>query len=521
MIPIRFVFVRSRLIIGAVARPAGSLNPFRSDPEAYAPGFMLTRAPRAFSYGAPFIVLLALLPLLLCFSSASAQVMTGGNFQITSSVQAGGGGASTGSGNRVIEGTTGQTAAGGPSSSSGFTHDAGFWQTTSASVATASPTPTGTPPPNTIQFSAANYAVLEAMTATTVSVTRTGDTSGTAAVDYTTIDGSATQRADFEYAAGHLSFAPGETAKNIQILINADDYAEGNQSFSVTLSNPAGATLGAQGKTIVTILDNVQFTSNPIDDPQSYVWMQYHDFLNREPDASGLAFWTNQIAACGSDSACIDAARVNVSAAFFFSIEFQQTGYLVYRLYKAAYGNLPHAPVPVVINDFLPDTQEISRSLVVNQPGWQQVLENNMQAFTSSFVQRSRFTLTYAASLTPAQFVDALFANAGVTPSIAERQAAIDEFAGAATSGDSAARGRALRRVADNGTLVQQEFNRAFVLMQYFVYLRRNPSDAQDTDYAGYDFWVQKLNQFNGNYISAEMVRAFITSGEYRQRFGP
>src|SRR5262249_39582290 len=194
----------------------------------------------------------------------------------------------------------------------------------------------------------------------------------------------------------------------------------------------------------------------------------------------------------------IDADRVNIAAAFLLSIAFQQTGCLVHRMYKAAYGNLPHAPVPVRVNEFLPDTQEISRGVVVNQPGWQQVLENNMQAFTSGFVQRSRFTLAYPASLTPGQLVDSLFANTDVTPSAAERQAAIDEFGGAATSADMAARGRAVRRIADNPALVQQEFNRAFVLMQYLVYLRRNPNDAADTDYAGYDFWVQKLNQFNG-----------------------
>ena len=78
-----------------------------------------------------------------------------------------------------------------------------------------------------------------------------------------------------------------------------------------------------------------------------------------------------------------------------------------------------------------------------------------------------------------------------------------------------------LRRVAENSTLNTQEFNRAFVLMQYFGYLRRDPNGGQDTDYTGYDFWLTKLNQFNGNYINAEMVKAFITSIEYRQRFGP
>jgi hypothetical protein len=66
-----------------------------------------------------------------------------------------------------------------------------------------------------------------------------------------------------------------------------------------------------------------------------------------------------------------------------------------------------------------------------------------------------------------------------------------------------------------------QEFNRAFVLMQYFGYLRRDPNGGQDADYTGFDFWLTKLNQFNGNFVNAEMVKAFITSTEYRQRFGP
>jgi hypothetical protein len=78
-----------------------------------------------------------------------------------------------------------------------------------------------------------------------------------------------------------------------------------------------------------------------------------------------------------------------------------------------------------------------------------------------------------------------------------------------------------LRRVAEHSSLIQQEFNRAFVLMQYFGYMRRNPNDAPDNNFDGYSFWLNKLNQFNGNFIDAEMVKAFIISGEYRQRFGP
>jgi hypothetical protein len=117
--------------------------------------------------------------------------------------------------------------------------------------------------------------------------------------------------------------------------------------------------------------------------------------------------------------------------------------------------------------------------------------------------------------------VNQLFTNAGVTPSTTDRNAAIAEFGSATNTSDAAARGRALRRVAENATLNSAEFNRAFVLMQFFGYLRRNPNDPQDTDYTGYDFWLTKLNAFNGNFVAAEMVKAFINSTEYRQRFGP
>jgi hypothetical protein len=119
--------------------------------------------------------------------------------------------------------------------------------------------------------------------------------------------------------------------------------------------------------------------------------------------------------------------------------------------------------------------------------------------------------------------VDELYLNAGVTPSASERTAAINEFGGAPNTVDTMARTRALRRVADNSTLKQQELNKAFVLMEYFGYLRRNPFDPPEAtlNYDGYNFWLNKLNEFNGNFVNAEMVKAFIVSGEYRHRFGP
>jgi len=56
--------------------------------------------------------------------------------------------------------------------------------------------------------------------------------------------------------------------------------------------------------------------------------------------------------------------------------------------------------------------------------------------------------------------------------------------------------------------------------MQYFGYLRRNPNDPPDGNFNGFNFWVSKLNQFNGDFLQAEMVKAFLSSLEYRSRFG-
>src|SRR5205814_610808 len=139
--------------------------------------------------------------------------------------------------------------------------------------------------------------------------------------------------------------------------------------------------------------------------------------------------------------------RTDTSAAFFLSIEFQQTGYLVYRIYKSSYGDLPGMPVPIRLSEFLPDKQQIGQGVIVNQTGWEQVLENNKRAFTAEFVQRSRFTSAFPTSMTPAEFVDKLFANAGLPPSATDRAAAINEFGSATNSTDVAARSRALRLV--------------------------------------------------------------------------
>ena len=125
--------------------------------------------------------------------------------------------------------------------------------------------------------------------------------------------------------------------------------------------------------------------------------------------------------------------------------------------------------------------------------------------------------------MTSAAFVNALNQNAGNVLSPAEFSAAINAFGPPPAGGNSnnvSARAQVLRQVAEDQDLFKAEANRAFVLTEYFGYLRRNPNDAPDNEYGGFDFWLNKLNENNGDYVKAEMVKAFIASPEFRQRFG-
>src|SRR5207244_4763535 len=113
-------------------------------------------------------------------------------------------------------------------------------------------------------------------------------------------------------------------------------------------------------------------------------------------------------------------------------------------------GGADQGAVSVVsYTEFLTDTQQIGKGVVVGQTGWEQVLENNKQNFAAQFVQRTRFTTVFSAAMTPAQFVDRLFMNAGVTPSSTDRNATIAEFGSATNTSDLAARARALRDVSE------------------------------------------------------------------------
>ena len=364
---------------------------------------------------------------------------------------------------------------------------------------------------STIRLDASSYAAQEGAGGVQVTVTRSGDTASAVTVDYATSSGTASERTDFTPALGMLRFAPGETTKTFTILINDNLTPETAETIDLMLFNrTGGAALSAPDAAVVTISDDdsAPSSANPVDNSRFFVRQHYYDFLVREPDQAGLDFWTNQIESCGADAQCREVKRINVSAAFFLSIEFQETGYFVRRLYL-----FYQARFWPIWREFMRDVQEVGRGVVVGAPGWQERLEANKRAFIEDWYVRHRAVLESQISdprftLTDERYVDGLFWKIQITPSADERRALIEGLvAGTET------RASVLRKVADHPEFVRREFNRAFVMTQYFGYLRREP-DGQ-----GFGFWVNKLDQFNGNFIQAEMVKAFITSSEYRERF--
>lgn len=397
---------------------------------------------------------------------------------------------------------------------------------------TPTPTPTPTPITSTVQFSATQFQVTEDCTEMVVSVTRTGATDAVQTVGYVTNEDTANQEGDFTYAEGVLVFAPGETEKSITVLITEDAYAEGTETFTLTLRNPTGGTsLGTPGTASLSIADDetTNGTINPIDDNATFVAQHYHDFLNRQADAQGLPFWTGQLQACGLDQACLEDRRQNVSVAFFLSVEFQSTGFLVFRVYKASFTGDASRPRGLPrYTEFLRDTQEVGRNVVVGQGSWEQQLAANMLAFARTWVQRPDFVSSFPTTMTAADYVDGLFANSQVLPLPNERNAAITEFG----VGDVTGRAQALLSVINSGSVYNRQYNPAIVLMQYIGYLRRNPNDTPDTNYDGYDFWLNKLDGHSlpgedmrngsvalGRIRRAEMIKAFLRSSEFRERF--
>jgi len=258
--------------------------------------------------------------------------------------------------------------------------------------------------------------------------------------------------------------------------------------------------------------------SNPIDNSRIYIRQQYYDFLSRQPDQSGWDFWTGTIDSCNGDGDCIHVHRVNGSKAFFESIEFQGTGYYVYRLNKISFsqftgGNGFTGPNPRM-EDFFTDQRRVGNGVIVLQPGWEQQLEQNKLDFAQEWVNRPRFLNDYPLGLSNDAFVDQLYATAQISDP-ATRDAMVSGLNNATET-----RATVVKKIAESSAVANspQFYNRAYVLMQYFGYLRRNPDDAPDGDLDhGFNFWLDQLN--NGPKTTFDMVDAFISSIEYRARF--
>jgi predicted extracellular nuclease len=268
-------------------------------------------------------------------------------------------------------------------------------------------------------------------------------------------------------------------------------FSPAERSFSQVGNNTEAAFTGSALPNAVS----------PLDTPEYFVRQQYLDFLGREPDESGFNFWSDQLLDCGSDLGCVEQKRINVSAAYFLSIEFQATGGLVDSLYRASYGRAPRYA------EFLPDAASVANGVIVGRPDWSAKLAANKQAFIDAWVQRADFRSAYD-GLSDGQYVETLLGHTGVKFSDSERAA----FVNSLTSG-STTRTELLKTIAEDSRFVNAKRNEMFVMMEYFGYLRREP------DALGFQFWLDKLNGFGGNFERAEMVKAFLLSSEYRERF--
>ncbi|HEY9403357.1 MAG TPA: carboxypeptidase regulatory-like domain-containing protein [Pyrinomonadaceae bacterium] len=387
---------------------------------------------------------------------------------------------------------------------------------------TATPTPAPTPSSNAIQFAEATYTVTEGAERTTepaslvVTVTRSGDTTAAASVEYRTVDlpdavrcdaatGTAYHRCDYSTTRGTLRFSAGESSKTISLFITDDSHVEGNETFQLVLENPVGVPLGGQSMASVTIIDNdtAAAASNPIDAPGFFTRQHYVDFLARAPELTGFNAWLGVLNNCGAgsgdrgrDPAC---DRIITSTSFFWSIEFMRfKGYYVYRFYETAFGRRP------TYQEFVGDLQRVTGETAEDTIARQ-------AAYAVEFTERAEFRTRYDA-LSNTDYVNELFQTAeiGDRPAITRRDGT--QLTRAELSDGSRTRHAVLREVVESREVARAHFTRAFVATQYFGYLRRDPEEP------GYTNWVMLLEANPQNF--RQMVDGFINSTEYRLRFG-
>ena len=389
-----------------------------------------------------------------------------------------------------------------------------------------------------IQFSAATYNFSEGDNRATIIVTRTGDASGTASVEYRTIDdpaevpcdptsrqpdgtlypqGVAYARCDYATSIDTLTFAAHEQQKSFSIPLIDDAHVEGSETVRLSLSNPQGAALGATSTTTLTITDNdVAGQPNPIFSTPLFVRMHYLDFLSREPEAGEP--WSAILNGCpdpfntdpNSGSASCD--RILVSSSFFGSPEFRLKGFYVFTFYRVAFSER-FAEYSEIVADMRAVTGQTPADTVARRA-----------QFPISFTGRAEFRNRYDA-LSNEAFVNALLDRYGVQaittpdPAVAEAEDVTRpkivltraELVNRLTSG-TLTRAQVLRAIVESDEVGAAEFNRAFVAMQYYGYLRRTPEQP------GYDEWLDTIGRRGES--PRVMVNGFMNSPEYRLRFG-
>jgi|GEM_PF-1374123 len=356
----------------------------------------------------------------------------------------------------------------------------------------------------TIQFSLSSYSAGEASGSALVSVTRSGNTSDSATVRFATTDtaglqsctianGQASERCDYVTSVGTLTFAAGETSKTITIPLIDDVLLEGNESFTVSLSNLTGALFGSPTTATVTITDNdfIAPTTNPIDGVEFFIRQQYLDILNRQPDSIGLQNWINTLAPCPNggfgEPPTSNCDRLHVAAGFFQSDEFLNRGYWAFRFYMVSYNQRP------TYQQFIPDMAQ------VGGPKSPAEEEASKLAFADAFVQRPEFLARYG-GLSGQPLANALLQTAGLPG---------NTF----TVTGNMSNGQILRGIAETSAVANKFLTDGTVSIQYFGFLRRDP------DTIGYQNNVNTLNA-NPNNLR-HMIFIFIYSTEYRSRFGP
>jgi hypothetical protein len=260
-------------------------------------------------------------------------------------------------------------------------------------------------------------------------------------------------------------------------------------NYSFTPANRSFSFLGVRTEASFTANAN-RDRANAIDTIEFFVRQHYLDFLNREPDPPGFIGWVNTLRNCATSDASCD--RVHVSESFYRAQEFQDRGYFAYRFYTTALGRKPDYA------EFAPDLERVSGFLTNDQ------LEAAKTAFIDDFMTRPAFARQYD-SLSDTAFVDKLMQTVGVD--LSNRQAMIDSL-----NRGTATRAQVLRQIAESGEVYRRYYNQAFVVMEYFGYLHRDP-DALYLD------WVRALDANPAD--SRRMVDGFVNSAEYRNRFVP